>query len=207
MPFSLSDSEAQEIATTLRRRHKDLVWSEAFLLDLIEAQASKMDVYWAVIGLRHCGSKRSVAALKRLATYPVQDVKATAMLTIAQLAGAVETPYYADCLSEPSYKAKDYALWAIGEVGDGRALEAVHAYVKRSKKRFALPNRDCQVHMALIAYFYRVLGAGMTRDLLLGQYAFVRDGLLSNSSFNPFVRSKFIQRVPQLETLLQTSRS
>lgn len=199
MPFSISDHEAREIAATLRRRHKDLVWNEDGLLGLVEAQASRMDVYWAVIGLRHCGGHRCIPALKALATHPAQDVKATAMLTIAQLAGADETPYYAECLSDPSYKAKDYALWAIGEVGDARALDAVHVYIKRSKKALARANRDGRAHMELLAYLYRVVGPVATGDLLRGQYAFIRDCLLGNSSFTPFVRKHFFARVPQLE--------
>lgn len=207
MPFKLSDSEAQEIAATLRRRHKGLVWSEESLLKLIETQTSRMDVYWAVIGLRHCGSSRCLPALKALATHPMQDVKAAAMLTIAQLAGADETLYYAERLGDPAYKAKDYALWALGETGDVRAVDAVHAYIRRSRKSLLRPGTDCRAQMELIAYFYRILGPVACADLLRGQYGFVRDSLLGSSSFTPFMRRKFLMRVPLLEALLDTGRN
>lgn len=188
---------------TLRRRHKDLVWNEEYLLSLIDAQASKMDVYWAVIGLRHCGTSRCIPALKRLATHPTQDVKATAMLTIAHIAGPDETLYYAERLNDPAYRAKDYALWAIGDVGDARALEAVHAYIKRRKKSLTQPHLDCRLHMELVAYIYRAVGAAATKDLLLGQYAFIRETLVSSPTFNPFARENFLKQVPQLEELFQ----
>lgn len=203
MPFKTSDEDAQEIASTLRRRHKDLVWNEDYLLSLIAARTSKMDVYWAVIGLRNCGSDRCIPALKDLATHPTQDVKATAMLTIAQIAGSGETPYYAERLNDPAYKVKDYALWAIGEVGDERALDAVHVYIKRSKRSLTQPSLDCRLHMELVAYLYRTAGPDATRDMLLGQYAFIRDSLVSSPTFNPFVQEKFLKRVPQLECLFQ----
>ena len=198
MPFQISAEKADEIASTLRRRHRGLVWSEEVLLGLIASDTSKMDVYWSVIGLRHCGTEHSIPALKALASYPVQDVKAAAMSTIATIAGASETPYYADCLGDPKYRVKDYALWAIGEVGDARALDAVHAYIKRNKRQLSQPPQDCRVHLEIVAYFYRTLGPAHACSLLTESYDFITNALIRSPMMNAFVREKFLERIPSL---------
>jgi hypothetical protein len=55
----------------------------------------------------------------------MQDVKATSILTIAHIAGARETPFYAQALLDPGYPLKDYAMWAAEEPADERAVDAV----------------------------------------------------------------------------------
>lgn len=202
MPFTLTATEAQEIASTLRRRHRDLVWSEDYLLGLIEARKSKMDVYWSVIGLRHCGTLRCIPALKELSNHPTQDIKATAILTIATIAGTAETAYYAERLSDPQYRAKDYAIWAIGVAGDERALAVVHSYIKRNKKSLSQVPLDCTLLQEIVAYFYRVIGPEATAALLAGQYSFIRESLVSSPMMNPHVRLRFFARVPELEAAL-----
>ncbi|KQZ71221.1 hypothetical protein ASD55_13245 [Rhodanobacter sp. Root561] len=57
--------------------------------------------------------------------------------------------------------------------------------------------------MELVAYIYRAVGAAATKDLLLGQYAFIRETLVSSPTFNPFARENFLKQVPQLEELFQ----
>jgi hypothetical protein len=203
MPFRITADESREISSTLRRRHKDLVWSEDFLLDLIENGKSRMDVYWAVIGLRDCGSTRCIPALKGLAVHPTQDVKATAILTIASIAGSAETPYYAERLNDPAYKAKDYALWAIGVAGDERALQAIHAYIRRNKKSLSRVPLDCRLQIEIIAYLYRTIGPQATSDMLLKQYAFIKDSLVNSPTFNPSVQAQFLARVPQLQECIR----
>lgn len=198
MPFALSTAEAQEIASTLRRRHRDLAWTEDYLLGLIGDARSRMDVYWSVIGLRHCGTSRSLPALKALSSHPAQDVKATAILTIAQIAGALETPYYAERLVDPHYRAKDYALWAIGVVGDERALEAVRAYVQRNKRTLSRAPMDCRVHMEIVAYLYRAIGPEPTASLLVNEYSFIRESLVSSPTMTAQVAERFLARVPGL---------
>ena len=203
MQFPISDAEASEIAATLRRRHKDLAWSEDCLLRLIIDRKSKMDVYWSALGLRNCGTSRSIQALKDLATHPVQDIKAVAMLTIAQVAGASESEYYAHCLVDPKYRAKGYALWAIGACGDGRALDAVHSYIKRRRRALAEKPFDPREQQEIVAFFYRVLGPVATLELLATQYGFIKESLASGLNSLPAVATRhFIERVPAIKDSL-----
>src|SRR5690606_41241559 len=115
-----------DLATTRGRRHKEFSCADDFFANLIERNEAKLDVYWSVMALRDCGTARSIPSLKALATHPSQDIKATAMLTIARISRSAETEYYAKKLLDPSYRAKSYALWAIAAYGDERATDAVH---------------------------------------------------------------------------------
>jgi hypothetical protein len=200
MPFSLTDAELEYVIATLRRRHKDLVCTEDFLLRLIEEKKTKTDVYWSAIGLRSCGTKRCIPALKALADHPSQDVKSVAMLTIAQVAGDAETAYYVECLNNRQYRAKSYALWAIGAVGDSSALDAVHSYVQRSKKALSQPSFDPRAQQEIVAYFYRTLGPQATEELIAGRYALIKEALSNGlNALPPVATENFVKRVPRLK--------
>jgi hypothetical protein len=131
--FELSDRDRDVVRRYLRR--KDFDWSEEFFLTVLETPRNRMEVYWAVIGLRACGTERSIPVLRELLHYPMADVKACSILTIAQIAGSAQTQLYADALLDPKYPEKDYALWAIWAVGDGNAVDAVVAYFKKNMSR------------------------------------------------------------------------
>jgi len=92
------------------------VWSEDFFLSILDEPRSKYDVYWSVLGLRKVGSIRSIPILVTFLTYPMQDVKCVAILTIAHIGGASVTPLFADALLSPNYREKTYAMWAILDV-------------------------------------------------------------------------------------------
>jgi len=206
MDFSLTDAEAAEFASILRRSHKDLLWSEEGLLSLIDRPKSKTDVYWSVIGLRHCGTRRCVPVLKTLATHPMQDIKASAILTIAQVAGSAETAYFAECLVDPKYKVKGYAMWALGVAGDATAMDAVHAYIKKRKRELSAKSSDPRTQQEVVAYFYRTLGPEGTEDILTRHYPFVLDSLVASfNSLPAMVRERFALRVPRLKHLLGTA--
>src|SRR5690242_20331543 len=112
------------------RKDKAFAWSEDFFLTQLREGKSKYDVYWSTIALRDCGTSRSVPALKALADYPMRDVKDCALLTIAQIAGAQETPYYIERFTQTKGK-KAYPLWAIGVAADERAIPAITQYVRK----------------------------------------------------------------------------
>lgn len=134
MPFPLSDFTRQMIEKHFRK--KGLIWSEDYFLSvLVAASSGKHDVYNAVLALRDCGTVRVVPALKEKIAYPMQDVQSTAILTIAHIAREAETPFYADTLLNPSYRQKGYALWAIRDAGDARAIDAVLEYFRKNMSK------------------------------------------------------------------------
>lgn len=134
MPFPLSE---HEIAFVLRhfRKPKPFPWNEQTFLDIIAAPQKKMDCYYAAIALRDCGSASAVPALKSLLTHPMRDVKAVALLTIAHIARESESDFYGALLLDTSFREKTYALWAIADAADVRALPSVLAYLKKNHAR------------------------------------------------------------------------
>jgi hypothetical protein len=62
-------------------------------------------------------------------------VKATSILTIAHIARAAETEFYAETLLNKQYPEKAYAMWAINDAADQRAIDSVLEYfrINRSK--------------------------------------------------------------------------
>ena len=133
MPFPLSQSTREAIRHHFRR--KKLVWEEPYFVDVLLTSENRHDIYWAVLALRDCGTAHSIPALKAKLNYPMQDVKCCSILTIAHIAGAEETPFYADTLLSPEYREKGYAMWAIRDAADSRAIQAVLAYFKRNHSK------------------------------------------------------------------------
>lgn len=131
--LSLKEGCKEFIKKCIRR--KNFAWHEDFFLEVIANPRNKMEVYWSVLALRGFGSERSIPILKELIYFPMQDVKACSILTIAQLAGAKETAFYASALLDPKYREKDYALWAIWAVANDQAIKAVNAYLKKCLPR------------------------------------------------------------------------
>lgn len=133
MPFPLSDNTREAIQHHFRR--KKLVWSEAYFLEVLANSVSKYDIYWAVVALRDCGTLNSISALKAKLFYPMQDVKCCSILTIAHIAGPEETSLYAELLASPEYKDKGYAMWAIKDAADSKAIDSVLAYFKKNRAK------------------------------------------------------------------------
>jgi hypothetical protein len=115
-------------------RRKDLRWTEEYFVAALDSPR-KHDVYWATIALRDCGTMQCVPALRAKLSYPMKDVKCTSLLTIAHLAGASETPLYAEALLDASYPEKGYAMWAIRDAADERAVDAVLAYFRQNRAK------------------------------------------------------------------------
>ena len=100
----------------------------------LRAPRSKWDVYWGVLALRDLGAARSISVLKSLIHYPMQDVKDCAVLTIAHIAGASETPFFLEAL-EHNGSQKAYAMWAIAAAADERALSPVIGFVNTALRK------------------------------------------------------------------------
>ena len=133
MPFPLSEHTRDAIARHFRG--KGLVWSEAYFLDTLQSSSRRHDIYWSVIALRDCGTPASIPALRDKLHYPMQDVQSTALLTIAHIAGSSETLLYAEALLDPTYRQKGYAMWAIRDAADERAVPAVVDYFRKNRAK------------------------------------------------------------------------
>jgi hypothetical protein len=123
VPFSLEPTSRSIIEEHFTR--KKLKWEEDYFLRMLSSD-KRHDVYFAVIALRDCGTERSIAPLKSLLHHPMQDVKATSILL------------------DPAYPLKDYAMWALEDSADERAVDAVLQYFKanRSKLKSGKINRE-----------------------------------------------------------------
>jgi hypothetical protein len=127
MPFPLNDINREFIESHFRKRRKrqDFAWNEAFFLEILQSSQDKHDLNFAGQALRAVGTDRAIPLLKPLAHFPVNDVRAVAVLTVAHIARAAESDWYAELLNDPKFRMKDYALWAIQEAGDERVLQTV----------------------------------------------------------------------------------
>jgi HEAT repeat protein len=189
--FSLDASNKETISEHFKR-NKAFSWSEEFFLSAINTDKSKFDVFWAVIALRDCGTPKSLPALKALSRYPKQDVKDSAVLTISQIAGAAETPYFVEMLEDPlSARSKVYALWAIGVSGDERALASVEQYVRKNKKKLQAEDVDPRAQQEVLAFLYRVNASS-----LLQEFSFLIPPL---ACLPPLALRNFLQRVPGMK--------
>ena len=130
MPFPLDDNAREFVRRHFKR--KALEWTEDYFINVLETSGQKHDVYWATIALRDCGSQKCIPALKTKLLYPMQDVKCTALLTIAHVAGAAETELYTNALLDPAYRDKAYAMWAIRDAADARAVDAALSYFRKN---------------------------------------------------------------------------
>ena len=192
----LLDASNKETISEHFRRNKSFSWSEEFFLSAIDADKSKYDVFWAVVALRDCGTQKSLPALKALSKYPKQDVRDSAVLTIAQIAGAAETPYFVQILEDPlSGRNKAYALWAIGVSGDERALASVAQYVRKNKKKLQTEDMDPRAQQEVLAFLYRVNASS-----LLQEFSFLVPPL---ACLTPLALHNFLQRVPGMRASIE----
>ena len=98
-------------------------------------------------------AKEAIPVLKSLADFPMQDVKATSVLTVARLCGKDETLWLVDCLTRTG-TLKGYVLWALAAVADPRAYAAVKAwFVPQLRKLERNPEADSRGNVVFaVAY-------------------------------------------------------
>jgi hypothetical protein len=134
--FPNNETTRRSIADHFRKRRVPL--TEDSILDTIREPRSKYDVYWGVLALRDVGSAGTIPVLKSLLHYPMQDVKDCSLLTIAHIAGASETEFFVQALTDPKTR-KLYPMWAIEVAADRRAMAPVVEFVNAALRKAARP--------------------------------------------------------------------
>jgi len=115
----------------------------------------KSDVWRAVVALRDCGTVKSIPHLKKLLYHTTEDVKCTSILTIAHIAREKETSFYAEALLDPKYREKGYAMWAIDDAADERAVKAVVDYFNKNKSKLKADKIHAELIIHGVSYLAR----------------------------------------------------
>jgi hypothetical protein len=153
--FPNNDTTKRFIADHFRKRGNAL--TEESILAAIASPRSKYDVYWGVLALRDVGTSQSIPTLKGLLHYPMQDVKDCSVLTIAHIAGASETDFFVQALTDKKSR-KMYPMWAIEVAADERAIPAVVEFVDAALKKAARskPGDPGDAYLAGLKFLARV---------------------------------------------------
>lgn len=154
MPFPASQLLMDSVSRHFRRRA--LQWTEDYFRAVLRNPSSKNDLYYAALALRSCGTMACVADLKNVLTFPNYDVQAVALLTIAHIAGRSETPLYIALLSHTRFRQKGYALWAIADAADERALDSVRAWLRKNRRRWASGQLHWQSILHALTFLLRI---------------------------------------------------
>ena len=117
--------------------------AEPYLIQVVATSNDQYDLTFACSALLRVGSKAAIPALTALVHHPVEDVKCSAISALGVLGDSSLTPTYLDALSDRSWAAKTFAMNAIHEKGDERAIGPVvvrvHAILSRQRTRVVLP--------------------------------------------------------------------
>lgn len=198
MPFSLSDHTREAVEHHFRR--KKLIWTESYFLQVLANSASKHDIYWAVLALRDCGTSNAIPALKQKLFYPMQDVRCCSILTIAHIAGSDETRLYAELLASPEYKDKGYAMWAIKDAADSRAIDSVLAYFKKNLGKLKSGNLTNGTLVDGLEYLQKYLGENEAINSFFSEVKDFFDNLAQVE------RSEMAKRINYFSTLLTNAQ-
>lgn len=153
MPFPLDDYMRRSIEQHFRK--KKLTWSEDEFLSVLQSTPRKYDALYAVIALRGCGTSRSIPTLREYLEHPMADVKVCSLLTIAQIAREKETQFYGETLISPTWRDKGYALWAIDDAADSRAVDYVLHYFNKNRSKFRRGLLDVDIIQHGFSYLWR----------------------------------------------------
>jgi HEAT repeat protein len=117
--------------------------AEPYLLEVLATSDDQYDLTFANSALSRVGSKVAIPALTALVHHPVEDVRCSAISALGVLGDPSLTPIYLDALSDRSWAAKLYAMKAIHQNGDERAIgpvvNRVHAILGRERTRIVVP--------------------------------------------------------------------
>lgn len=171
-------------------KSRKIEYSEDALIHVLNNSKRRYDIYWATIALREIGTLKCIEPLKKLSSYPMQDVKCTSILTIAIIAGSGETSFYASALLDPKYKEKGYALWALLECGNALGVAAVIDHLNKTLKR----HKKVDIHddeLPSIVFLSRFASSNKDAGQAVGSWlqvraplpAYILDSLISNSEY------------------------
>jgi len=136
--FPLEDSMRASIADELRK--KGLDYSESSMICVLEDNSYNAFLKWkAAIGLRDCGTSEALPALVSAIGYSNEDVKSSAILTIAAIAGEKGISFLIELLDRKKLR-KGPVLQAIASIGSEQALPAVVAYLEKTLKTDRRPS-------------------------------------------------------------------
>ena len=137
-PFNLSiefkphEIDLEDYQNYFKRKKIDFV--EDSLINLLLTSTSRDETYYAVLSLRELGTEKSIPALKQVTLSKSNDVQATSVLTIGQLANGSENEFLGQLLLNKNFRQKYYALWAIFVCLNNKAVESVKEFVIKSIK-------------------------------------------------------------------------
>jgi hypothetical protein len=111
--------------------------AESALLEVLESSNKYFEIYWSIVGLKKCGTSRSVPTLKQFIYYPKTDIKISSLGVIACIAGSDEAQLYVDLLNDKKYPEKGMTVIHIHKYCDDRAVDSVTIRLKAllSRKR------------------------------------------------------------------------
>ncbi len=117
--------------------------AEVYLLRVLDSPRDQDDLTFANAALSRVGSEAAIPALTGLIHHPVDDVRCSAINALGILGDSSLTPVYLDALSDRSWAAKSYAMGAIHQNADERAIGPVvarlHVILSRERTRHVMP--------------------------------------------------------------------
>ena len=112
--------------------------AKRYLLGVLTTTEDRYELTHASAALGQTGAVEAIPALTALIHHHVDDVKCAAIYALCVLGDASLTPVYLDALTDCSWAAKWYAMAAIHDKADRRAIPAVidrlHAALSRDRK-------------------------------------------------------------------------
>jgi HEAT repeat protein len=136
--FPPEDSMKASIADELRKQQLD--FTEAAMIRVLEDDTYTRHLKWkAAIGLRDCGTEHCIPALKAILDYPNEDVKSSAILTIAHIGMETELDFLAALLDRKKLR-KGIVLQALMAIDNEQALPAVIRYLAKTLKTDKRPS-------------------------------------------------------------------
>jgi hypothetical protein len=104
--------------------------AEPYLIEMIQGPPDRFAFPGANAALASVGSAAAIPHLTRLIHSPIEDVKQSAINALASVGDASLTPLFLDALADRSWGAKWYAMKAIHDRADERAIGPVVERVK-----------------------------------------------------------------------------
>jgi hypothetical protein len=121
--------------------------AEDALLNVLASPTHWSDLPCAHYALSRVGTHRAIPAVVKNLSHHKEDVKASALWTLAEIGNTDLLPVFLDALQDRSWSARSYAMRGVSRHGDERAIEPVckrvRAILARPRKiHFSPPDSD-----------------------------------------------------------------